>query len=319
MHFYTFYKFDLCRFWYTVCFCRNCINSQNFIRGKFETFMYILILGCLFFRWEINKILYFNPWVFFLVLVILFFKFFLIFFVILFIYIETLHVWNNCLILLFIRDFPGGAAVKNPPMNARDTRDAGSIPGSGRPPGEGNGYPLQYSCLENSMDRGAWWGYSPCGRKESDMTENTHKLFARYSSIGAFELRCLEKTPEDPLNSKEIKRVNPKGNQPWMFVARTDAEAEAKAPVLWPPDLKSKLIRKDPDTGKDSEQEKKGATGEMAGWHHWLSWHEFEQTLGDSEGQGSLACCSPYYRESDTTQWLINSNNNMLSICLSVG
>ena len=149
--------------------------------------------------------------------------FIFIFFVILFIYIETLHVWNNCLILLFIRDFPSGPAVKNLPMNARDTRDAGSIPGSGRPPGEGNGYPLQYSCLENSMDRGAWWGYSPCGCKESDMTENTHTLFARYSSIGAFELRCLEQTPESPLNSKEIKQINPKGNQPWMFVARTDA------------------------------------------------------------------------------------------------
>ena len=94
--------------------------------------------------------------------------------------------------------------------------------------------------------------------------------------------------------------VNPKGNQPWIFSGRTDAEAEA--PILWPHDVKNKLIRKDPDAGKDWGQEEKGATeDEMVGRHHRLNGHEFEQTPGDNEGQGSLACCSPRaHRESDT-------------------
>ena len=84
-----------------------------------------------------------------------------------------------------------------------------------------------------------------------------------------------------------------------MFTGRTDAEA----PVLWPPDVKSRLIGKDPDAGKDWGQEEKGATeDEMVGWHHWLNGHEFEQTLGDGEGQGSLTHCSPRgHKESDTT------------------
>ena len=95
---------------------------------------------------------------------------------------------------------------------------------------------------------------------------------------------------ESPLDCK-IKLVTPKGNQPWIFIGKTDAEAEA--PILWLPDVKSWLIRKDPDAGKGWRQEKKGMTeDEMVGWHHWLNEHEFEQTLGDSEGQRSLACCS---------------------------
>ena len=99
--------------------------------------------------------------------------------------------------------------------------------------------------------------------------------------IDVFELR-LEKTLKSLLNRKEIKPVNPKGNQPWIFTGKTDAEAEV--PILWPPDGKSWLIRKDLDSGKDWGQEKKGATeDEMDGWHHWLNGHEFEQTLGDSE------------------------------------
>ena len=109
----------------------------------------------------------------------------------------------------------------------------------------------------------------------------------------------LEKTLESPLDSKEIKPVNPKGNQPWIVIGRTDAEA----PILWPPDVKSQLIGKDPDAEKDWSQEEKGTTeDEMVGWHHRLNGHEFEQTLGDSEGQESLVCCSPWGRkESDTT------------------
>ena len=109
-----------------------------------------------------------------------------------------------------------------------------------------------------------------------------------------FRTVALEKTLESPLETlKEIKPVHPKGNQPWIFIGRTDAEAEA--PILWPPDAKSWLIWKDPDTGKDWGQEEKGTTEhEMVGWHHWLNGHGFEQTLGDSEGQESLACCSPW-------------------------
>ena len=103
----------------------------------------------------------------------------------------------------------------------------------------------------------------------------------------------LEKTLEIPLDSEEIKPVHPEGNQSWIFIGRTDAEAEA--PILWPPDAKSWFIVKDPDAGKDRGQEEKRVTeDEMIGWHHQLNGHEFEQTLGDSEGQGSLACCSPW-------------------------
>ena len=98
-----------------------------------------------------------------------------------------------------------------------------------------------------------------------------------------------EKALESHLDCKEFKPASSKGNQPWIFIGRTDALAEA--PVLWPPDTKSWLIGKDPDTGKDRRQEK-GMT-EMVEWHHWLNGHEFEQTLEDNEGQESLACCNP--------------------------
>ena len=102
----------------------------------------------------------------------------------------------------------------------------------------------------------------------------------------------LEKTLRSPLDYREIKPLNPKGNQPWIFIERTDAEAEA--PILWPPDVKNQLIGKDTDAGKDWGQEEKGVTeDEMVGWHHRLTGHEFEQTPGDGEGQGSLVCCSP--------------------------
>ena len=94
----------------------------------------------------------------------------------------------------------------------------------------------------------------------------------------------LEKTLESPLDCKEIQTVHPKGDQSWIFTGRTDAKAEA--PVLWPPDAKSRLIRKDPDAGKDWRQEEKGTTADkMVGWHHWLNAHEVEQALGDGEGQ----------------------------------
>ena len=90
------------------------------------------------------------------------------------------------------------------------------------------------------------------------------------------------------------KPVRPKGNQSWIFVGRTDAEAEAPI-ILWPPDAKSRLIGKDSDAGKDWRQEEKGVTeDEMVGWHHRLTEHEFEQALRHGEGQGSLVCCSPW-------------------------
>ena len=92
-----------------------------------------------------------------------------------------------------------------------------------------------------------------------------------------------EKTLESPLDCKEIQPVNPKGNQPWIFTERTDAETEA--PILWSPDEKSPLTGKDSDAGKDWGQEEKGvAEGEMVGWYHWFDGHEFKQALGDGEG-----------------------------------
>ena len=102
----------------------------------------------------------------------------------------------------------------------------------------------------------------------------------------------LEETLESPLDFKEIKPVNPKGNKPWIFIERTDAEAEAS--ILWLPDAKSWLIEKDPDAGKDWRWEEKGMTeDEMVGWYHRHDGHEFEQAPGVGNGQGSLTCCSP--------------------------
>ena len=106
----------------------------------------------------------------------------------------------------------------------------------------------------------------------------------------------LEKTLESPLDCKEIQPVHLKGDQSWIFVGRTDAEADT--PILWPSDEKDWLIGKDPDAGKDWRQEEEGM-------HHWLNGHDFEQVLGVGDGQGCLVCCSPCScKESDTTEWL---------------
>ena len=120
----------------------------------------------------------------------------------------------------------------------------------------------------------------------------------------------LEKTLEGPLDCKEIKLVNPKGNQSWILIGRTDAEAGV--PMLWPPDAKNWLIGKDPGAGKDWRQEEKVTSeDEMVWWHHWLDGHEFEQAPGSGEWQGGLRCCSPWGRkEPDTTEWLNNSNTH---------
>ena len=107
----------------------------------------------------------------------------------------------------------------------------------------------------------------------------------------------------DSLDCKETQTVHPKGDQSWVFIGRTDVEAET--PILWPPDMKSGLIGKAPDAGKVSRKEK-GMTGnETVGWHHQLNGYEFEQTPGVGDGQGGLACCSPWgHEESDTTEQL---------------
>ena len=144
-------------------------------------------------------------------------------------------------------------------------------------------------------------------------------------------LNCgVEKTLESPLDCKEIKPVHSKGNQSWIFTGRTDAEPET--PILWPPDVKSWLIWKDPDAWKDWRQEEKGMTeDEMVGWHHQLDGHEFGWTPGVGDGQGGLACCGSWGRkELDTTErlnwltdWLTNHRKldsyqlptKMLTVC----
>ena len=118
----------------------------------------------------------------------------------------------------------------------------------------------------------------------------------------------LKKTLESPLDCKEIQPVHPKGDQSWIFTGRSDAET--RAPILWSPDAKSQLIRKEPDAGKEWGQEEKGETeDEMVGWHHRLSGHEFEQAPGDGKRQGSLARCSPWgCKQSGMTKQLNNKN-----------
>ena len=187
--------------------------------------------------------------------------------------------------------------------------DLGSIPGLGRPSGEGKGHPLQYSGLENSTNCTVH-GVT----KSQTRLSYFHFTSPRNSPVQMWELdneegwvpqnwwfwlMVLEKILESPLHSK-INSVNPKGNQPWIFIERTVAEAL----ILWPLDAKSWLFGKDPGAGKGGRQKgKRMIEGEMVGWHHWFNGHEFEQTLGDSEGQGSLACCSLQgCKELDTTE-----------------
>ena len=125
---------------------------------------------------------------------------------------------------------------------------------------------------------------------------------AEHWRIDAFELWSWRRLTIS-LDCKEIKPVHPKGNQSWIFIERTDAEAEAL--ILWPPDVKSWLTGKDPDAGKDWRQEVKGTTDEMVGWHHWLDGHEFEQAPRVGEGQGSLECWILWdHKELDMTEWL---------------
>ena len=187
-------------------------------------------------------------------------------------------------------------------------------------PGGENGNPLQYSCLEIPWTEEPRGLQSMC-HKGLDMTEwlthhthththtHTHGCESwtikktEHQRIDDFEL-LLEKTLESPLDCKKIQPVHPKENQSWVFIGRTDVEAET--PILWPSDVKNWLFWKDPDAGKDWRREEKGTTeDEMVGCHHQLDGHEFEQALGVRDGQRSLGCGSPWgHKESDTTERL---------------
>ena len=114
----------------------------------------------------------------------------------------------------------------------------------------------------------------------------------------------LEKTVESPLDCKEIQPVHPKGDRSWVFTGRTDVEAETT--ILWSTDVKCWLIWKNPDAGKDWKQKEKWKTEDkIVGWHYWLNGHEFEWTPGVGDGQGGLACCSPWdHKDLETTEWL---------------
>ena len=158
--------------------------------------------------------------------------------------------------------------------------------------------------LENSWEE-KWKGQ----RREGKIYPSICKILNNNSEESwgpknwCFWTVVLEKTLVSPLGCKEIQPVHPKGIKSWVFIGRTDVEAET--PILWPPDVKSWLIGKDPDTWKDWRQEKKVMIeDEMVGWHHWLDGQEFEQALGVG-GQESLVCCRPWHhKELDTTERL---------------
>ena len=143
----------------------------------------------------------------------------------------------------------------------------------------------------------------------SPMCDNVDEPWGHYAKCNGcqnwrFWTVVLEKTLESSLDCKKIQPVHLKGDQSWVFIGRTDVEAEI--PTLWPPDVKSWLIWKDPDAGKDWGQEEKGAIeDEMVGWHHQLNGHEFGWTLGVGDGQGGLVCCGSWgHKESDMTERL---------------
>ena len=213
--------------------------------------------------------------------------------------------------------FSGGSDDKESACNAWNPGSAGL--------GEGNDDLFQYSCLENSMDRGTWWvtvdkglQSQGCGLSSSHilMWELNHKE-DRAQKNWCFQTVVLKKTLENPLDSREIKSVNFKGKQPWILIGRTDHVAEV--PVLWPSDGKS-WLGKIPDVRKDWRQKEKRVTeDEMVGWHHWFNGHELGQTLGDDEGQGSLVCCSPSgHKEPDKTWQLNNHNNSKCHYCRGI-
>ena len=141
--------------------------------------------------------------------------------------------------------------------------------------------------LENKMD-------SQINRLDA-WIKKMKEMFNKVLDLESMILNCGARQDSwESFGQQKIKSVNPKGkNQSWIFIGRTNAEAEAL--ILWLPNMKSWLTGEDPDAGKGWGQQEEGTTeDEMVGWHHWLDGHEFEQTLGDSEGQGSLACCKSW-------------------------
>ena len=135
--------------------------------------------------------------------------------------------------------------------------------------------------------------------------ESWTKKKGEHQRIDAFELWCWRRLLRVPWTARRSNQVHPKWDQSWVFIGRTDVEAET--PVLWPPDANSWLIWKDPDAGKDWGQEEKRTTeDEMVGWHHWLDGHEFGWTLGVADGQGSLACCGSRGRKESYTTGQLN-------------
>ena len=150
-----------------------------------------------------------------------------------------------------------------------------------------------------------WSQFSECWVLSQLFTLLFHFIKRLFSSSSLSAIRVvLEKALESPLDCREIQSVHPKGNQSWIFIGRTDVEAET--PILWLPDAKNQLIWKDPDARKDWRQKEKGTTeDEMVGWHHQLNGHECEKTPGVGDGQWGLACCSPWScKGSDMSEWL---------------
>ena len=130
---------------------------------------------------------------------------------------------------------------------------------------------------------------------------------AEHQKVDAIELWCWRRLLRVPWTARRIQPVHPKGDQSCVFIGRTEAEAET--PILWPPDVKSWLIWKDPDAGKDWGQEEKGMTeDEMGGWHHWLNGHGFMWTLGVGDGQGGLACCNSWGSQRVGHDWVTELN-----------
>ena len=163
-------------------------------------------------------------------------------------------------------------------------------------------FPLRLTSLIALLSRGLSGVFSIT-------TVRRHWFFGRAPKNRCLRTMMLEKTPESPLDSRKIKPVNLKGNQPWILFGRTDAEAEA--PVFWSSDANSRLTGKVPDAGKDWRQkEKRVSEDEMAGWRHQFYGHELGQTSGDSEGQKGLVCCSPWgCKELDMLGRLNNSTS----------
>ena len=159
--------------------------------------------------------------------------------------------------------------------------------------------------LSSSLDCHCW-EHSSQGAAAPQVTEVKISVELRHHPKVGMQYRCfqtvvLEKTLESPLDCKMIQPVNPKGNQPWIFIGRTKAEVEA--PIFWLPDAKSQLTGKDPNAGKDWRQDEKGMMEDEMVCHYRLNGYEFGQTLGDGEGQESLMWYSPWSRkESDTAE-----------------